>query len=502
MRNRYSDKNDSKKAFYIILDYGERITMKKFFLILLILSQLLLPACGAAKKTSEPTVRAASEPIMEETSERTEGTADATGLLHIMDDYTQAEKYYRYLSETVLDENTALAPIEPQKLKIDTMNFEFGWDLWRKGGTGLLSAFLEDFDNDGDLEMLAVFMEYVMTINTKYKYVYFEPGTDVDSNTSEINCIVLYGVQYDLGEDGEIYEKTAGEFALMPTDCWGTLLVGIEKVDDRFYVFAKSNTENMSTYGPSAFTVSGLKGNNLNWLYCSPFDYGRANFGNYNEIFDIDEPMDIASTTLSTLKISNDPVESLGNRLLCFVDFDYVEYGGDDMIVTATDYTGLRTHLDSSGSTWEKIELPQGGTIELPQNSTAEASIRCFVDQIASAAGTSFTQSSVDEDDSILGINFVSEAKNQLYISWDKKQNRLNSISLTAVHELPDAEWTCIKDAILNQPELCLDSNDGAILSGEVKNWTEYMSGITLGNYMFRIFAINYAIFSIIPAQA
>lgn len=474
--------------------------MKKIILILIILSQLLLSACGAVKKLSGPAAKSASEPTVEETLEQTEETTDTTTISHAMDEFTQAERYYRYLKETVLDENTSLAPIEPQKLKIDTMNFEFGWDLWRKGGTGLLSAFLEDFDNDGDLEMLAVFMGYQMTIDTNYKYVYFEPGTDIDSTSSKRNCIVLYGIQYDIGEDSEIFEKSSGEFALMPTDCWGTLLVGIEKVDDRFYVFARSTTENMSTYGPSAFTVSGLKGNNLNWLYCSPFDYGRANLGNYNEIFDIDEPLNIATTTLSTLKISNDPVASLGNRLLCFVDFDYVEYGGDDMIVTAADYTGLRTHLDSSGSTWEKIELPQGGTIELPQNSAVEACIHRFVDQIASAAGTSFTQSSMTEDDSVMGINFVSEAKNQMYISWDKKQNRLNSISLTAVHELPDAEWTCIKDAILDQPELCIESSDASVLSGEIKNWAEYMNGITLGGYVFRIFAINQAIFSVIPA--
>lgn len=136
----------------------------------------------------------------------------------------------------------------------------------------------------------------------------------------------------------------------------------------------------------------------------------------------------------------------------------------------------------------------------MSQSSTAEENIHRFVNQIASTAGTSFIQSSVTEDDTIVGFSFVSEAKNQLYISWNKEQNRLNSISLTAVHELPDAEWICIKDAILTQPELCIEATDAAILSGEIKNWTEYMNGIILGDYLFHIFAINQAIFSVFPA--
>lgn len=259
------------------------------------------------------------------------------------------------------EDGNRLVSIEPQNLRIDTMKFEYGWDLWQGEGTGLLSAFLEDFDGDGELEMLTVTLKYTPTISSSLGEAIFDTQ-EFNDKTSQYHCMVLVGRQYDLNKTGEVIETAGKEMALMPTNSWGTLLVGIENLDDQYVLFGRATTENMSTYGTPQLAVSDLGTNSMNWRYFSDHKVGRADEDTYMKLLHIYNPLDISTTTLAKLNFSGNVEENLGARLISLVDFNYVEWGGKDMIVTAKDYTNLRKNLRDNGNSWKRIELPIGGT--------------------------------------------------------------------------------------------------------------------------------------------
>lgn len=211
---------------------------------------------------------------------------------------------------------------------------------------------------------------------------------------------------YDVNEEGNIESKGGYEWAIMPTDSWGRLLVGVEKMDNEYYLFGYAESENMSSYGPRHFVAGKLYSGTPFWGYSSVLDYGRANAGNYQELLHVGS-LDINGTTLSTLEFTPD---SLGNRLIAMVNFDHLtENKKDTIVITASDYTDLQENLENGGNTWKRTELPQGGRIQLPENNNAESRFAEIAAQANQAAGAEFELHESTEKDGIIKYSYMSK---------------------------------------------------------------------------------------------
>lgn len=411
----------------------------------------------------------------------------------------QAKRYYAYLNEYISGDDDALknlVPLEPYETSMyDDKKDRYGFDIFKSDHVGLLSAFLEDFDNDGSLEMLAVFLRYSYTIDTVYGDVFFEPGALFNDENTEYCCMELTCRAYDVNEDGEIENVCSYPYALISTDSFGRILVGIEKVDDEYFIFGYSDSENLSTYGPRHFVVgnltTGIPGKSIQWQYSSPFEYGRAHAGNYNELLHIYSPIEINDTTLSTLKLNPEP--ELGTRLVTMVDFEFVQEKkpmSDKLIMTPTDNTNLRTHLESGGETWEKIELPQGGKIEVPKDDGAEKRFNEIIEEINNATGTTFKGTNVTDENDKFECTYVSEQGNKIFLTWDKSKECLSGVEVSGSR---GEEWVAAKDVLVGLPELGLDAENAALFTGEVKSredWLTYTNGIEIGEWKVSLFSV------------
>lgn len=404
-----------------------------------------------------------------------------------------AKQYYAYLKEVTTGKQDSLVPEEPWRETMTLNRHEmYGFDAWKSGYTGLVSAFLEDFDSDGTLEMMCVFLRYDSIYNTVYRDVFFDPGSALDSETSEYTCMYLQCSVYDMNEAGEIESRGGYEWAIMPTDSWGRLLIGIEKMEDTYYLFGYSESENMSTYGPRHFVVGELGSYAPHWGYSSVFNWGRADAGNYKGLLHVGS-LNISGTTLETLEITPD---GLGGRLVAMADFEHISEklnGGlwkDTIVITVTDCTDLRKHLESGGSTWERIQLPQGGTVELPKNDSAENRFSEITAQINQATGTEFELQKTSENEGIIWYSYLSKHGTELGLSWNTERQSLESVGVYSVGSQADDEWNAVKDVLVGLPEFGFSLEEAEPFMGEIKDWLTYVNGVEVGGYEISVYEI------------
>lgn len=449
--------------------------MKKCILILLAVV-LLLSACGTGTG-----------------NKGTEGEPQQTGS-GSQTAQVLAQDYYRYLNEVFVPKHS-LASVEPISLSIDTMNWHYAWNLSAAGGKGLVSAVIEDFDNDGSLELLAVEIEDMSIMNTFYNKVVFDEGVDYDP---EVRCVLLRGWLFDYA-DSQIVEQAYGTLILMPETSWGKLVVGVEKVENDYYLFANVDGEHMSTYGPSQFTVTRIGGNSLSPMYSSVLNYGRANQSNYLDLMGIHNSINIQESTLSDLRIPNHEKdeseyrEMLGNRMLCIVDIAYPEFGGDEMVVTITDYTDLRKNLQDNGATWQRIPLPEGAYKEIPD---MPADALSWITALEAESGISLHMASNTVEDGVCKLAYTTDAGNSMDVYWNMENNQLQWMSLSAYKESPDDEWYQLKNAVLDSGILGLDAEQKERIYDRNHNWTDYMNGVEMGDFIISIMAIGVARFN------
>ena len=395
-----------------------------------------------------------------------------------------AQDYYRYINEQLLTDTEAatghLAKTEALEVPFNYSGAVLSVDIGNKGGLGLLSAIVEDFDSDGCLEMLAICAEHMNMLDTVWK------GSLDDNQPYDMDDSVLAirGYLFDY-ENGEIYRRNVRDISFMQNHHFGRILVGIEKIQDAYYIFSDCNSENLSTYGVRPYTVTKLGEEGLYMVYCSPLDLGNLTQGNTLDKLNISNPMDITHSSLSDLPLSlndtamaEDAHRNLGQRLMCFVSLDYTDWGGDSIVYTATDYTLLRSYLPDNGSQWQPIVLPEGQFYEKPQT---DAVTEALTAKSAAAAGVTFSVQNYSETDGIPTMECATEQGYMLTVQCHPETHCVVSLSLHTSNS-PQAQWYAIKDAILSLEELALTADQIAPLKGERVN-IDYMSGKQVGNW-------------------
>lgn len=384
-----------------------------------------------------------------------------------------AELYYQYLSDYMEEKsntyiNEGLADTEPRELFVSGYNEDYYWDIGvETDRLGYLSAFIEDFDHDGTVEMLAAKLSDRETFNTKFKELVFSPDqTELNDETSRENCLVLSAKLFDIDEQGNAYEAYSEELAMIPGTSWGSIYMGIEKVGDDYYVFTNYDSENLSTYGTNYFVVSNISDGTIDWDYCNQREAReKLNVGD----------LDISATTLSTLQFGDSPEETreyLGNRLICCVDVNYDRQGGTNttfyLDYQAVDYTNLKENMETLGANWTQTELPQGGAIELPTNNSAEAYAAGLIERMTAQTGIALEKSGVDElDDGKFEVEYQSSDYQTVSIVWDTANDQLFSLKIET-DNYDDSQWYTLKDYVFSCEDFGLSADVKAKFMGEV----------------------------------
>lgn len=415
------------------------------------------------------------------------------------EDFPTAADYYRFLkAEYAEKENEAsekgsllsFKPATTEAVEISIYKGDFMDKLsWNVDLYGTISAIVEDFNGDGGLEMLVIGIDDVSVMDTRFGKILYDEGAAYDP---ENRCFELTLRYYD-ERNGEItrIESNCIPFATMPMDGWGHMVVGMEKLDDQYELYAYVYSENMSTYGPNYFEVINVPGSLEKYISAVPA-YGLSE-AEANKLIYQDEVWDISSTTLydtyrTISKVDGtqsnlDPAEeayrdALGNGLLCFINVAYPEWGGDKAVYTLTDYTNFSHYLKNDAEDWSAVEIPQGGKRETPETPFG---LDEFISEIETAAGISFTSKGTEEENGIITSRLATDY-NSLTIKWDTALNVPASIGWYANDENTTQEWFDGKDAILSSPVFGWADGETDMLKGEV-SWTAYAGNITIGDY-------------------
>lgn len=479
---------------------------------LLLCLALCLTGCGeisTPKKDREREETADREDEAE--TEREPGGAEDAGL-------PSAADYYRYLRDEVLEdfrggEGVAgelsarhLAEVEPHEMKLSEGNF---CEVMRLNNAllGVISAVVEDFDGDGVLEMLTI---RATVLDGLYSIFSDALYTEADFSTEDVNRRVfhLYAELYDY-RDGEICLDnfhSPGPVAELSLNGWGYMAAGLEKLDDGYYLYTSVYSEDLSTYGPSYGMVTGVSGQRPDYISAVPA-YGLSE-AEANLLFRREEIYDYSDTTIhdrflaigtaehATDNLDRDAdvfAEALGGGLLCFFNVAHPDWGGKTLIHTTTDYTGLRHYLKNDAADWEPLELPRGGKREVSEGPEA---ILEFAGEIGAAAGVELRPREPAEDNGVWRQSFGAQDC-ELTVGWSVSENRLVSAGVSSSQETPTEEWYAIKDAILEHPVFGWSGGEADFLKGGVKNWAEYINGVTVGDYTCVLGAVVNAFFSV-----
>ena len=422
-------------------------------------------------------------------------------------DLPSAADYYRYLKDEVLEEFSGeghltgghLAEVEPHEMQLNKGNFN---EVMRRNNRllGVISAVVEDFDGDGILEMLVI-----RATQTKERYSMFSAVTGTED--SDRCVITMYASFYDC-EGGKIRLDDARSprgIAELSLSGWGYMAVGLERLDNGYYLYTSTYSENLSTYGPRYSTVASVTGQRPGYVS------GVAALGlseaEANQLFGRDEVYDYSDTTIhdrlaamgkaegATNNLDREEevfADALGGGLLCFFNVAHPEWGGNTIVHTTTDYTDLRHYLNNDAADWTPHPIPQGGSREVPKGPDA---ILEFAGDLEAATGVELRSKEPSEANGVWSQRFDGQDCD-LTVSWDVSKNRLVEVSLYSSQEIPTEEWYLLKDAILDHPNFGWSNGEADFLKGRV-SWNDYFNGVTVGDYSCAVGAVMNAFFRV-----
>lgn len=461
-------------------------------LALLLGLSLCLAGCGNTPENTS----ASSEAGKTGTNADTTAPADDAG-------GPTAQDFYRYLKDEVLEERTGgkgtagmqsvkhLAETQPHELKLNEGNFcevmSFDNSL-----IGVISAVVADLDGDGMLEMAVISASEIDALYSIFADALY---SEADYSTDDENrrCFHLYAAYYDC-KDGEIFfdnVHSPGAFVDLPMTGWGYMAVGLEKLDDAYYLYARTYSEDLSTYGPGYSVVTSVPGQLPDYVSAVPA-YGLSEAA-ANKLIHRDEPYDFSDTTVydrlaamkraeaSTSGLDREEEafeQALDGGLLCFFNVAHPEWGGKRLVHTITDYTNLRHYLENDAADWEPPALPEGGAREAP---SGPAALTELAGAIGGAAGVELRPREAVEQDGAWNQSFDGQ-DSSLTLRWSAQLGRPSFAGLYSAGETPTQEWYALKDAILDDPAFGLSAEETAPLKGQV-SWSDHAAGVTVGDY-------------------
>ncbi len=453
--------------------------MKKHILRLTVALLALCLLCGCGKDADNP----GSTTIPADTLPQTDPAQ------------LQREAMYEYLQNTLIPAQ-GLAKLEDISWQHSSTNggveSNLGF-LEENGYLGILSAVVRDFDMDGNQEMV-VFQLDSMPQN--------EIWAPVFSETYQWLSYVISAELYTF--HGESIHLSDSYPCLITLDglSWGPLTVALEQMEDGIYIQSWSSAEDYSTYGASPRTVFHVSGGKFVFDYLGGISYGQRVYdGDLNETLGTTN-LKPREYSLFSFDLTWDQVDPAGdareNRYVLHLDVTNDEEDYKHIHYAAVDFTGLRIILDQGLEAFPHEPLPQGG--KLPEDTSLKAyepTAQAFIDHIIRQAGCEIVDSyaSHSTDSGYVDFSWETAEASSILLRMNEDGNFLY-IGLHT-NEWKDLEdFISVKDAILDYPDLGLDTQVIQVFKGKVNS--KYLNGYevpgatlmmgTVADTMFRIY--------------
>ncbi|MBQ7063585.1 MAG: hypothetical protein IJM90_01655 [Firmicutes bacterium] len=376
--------------------------------------------------------------------------------------HDREELFYEYLRKNVVPE---IGTCDGASFKTLLENK----DMAKGGGTGLLSALVDDLDGDGSQEMVTVTVSAKEITDNMIASLVYKVGRPVVSVDLDL---------YELVNGEVVHADGPRNIGYMERLSYGTIEVSACQWDGITYFFGKSKMDDLTTYGPTAIAIYHPEDGKLVFDVVSGGGWGQSLPGT-----DDNAKMHTRNTDFRDTALQTSHMELLS--ALKF-DLDFVTYSNSNVDVTIHDETFLEEALENTYKSIEERakallkQLDQDEQLareeieeeqrrkEAAMNSPAVKTAQKVIDDIQAASGItlSLLKEELGEDGSY-SVRYKTGDKARLYITTDAS-GTITSISVEARTYTQTAEWISLKDVILNLKELSLSSDAIGAFSGKL----------------------------------
>lgn len=391
---------------------------------------------------------------------------------------SEEQAFYDYLQNTVIPEK-GLASMEVCTVE----NGSKGAGLSEAGALGLLSAYVRDFDNDGQKEMAALFLDTVPMKNTSLGRF------SLYSGAGEEEAVVLKLCLYTKGSDGISLSDSVDGLAIMEKISWGPMIAGYQTVDGMPYIYGYSRMTDEMTYGPSPFMVYHVE----NGKFVYDFIGGRIGWGQGSESGDLNEiagaaGMSIVKTPLNDIfnavqKLNGNyeediaQAEDIGGIVMGYVSIASSQPGmvtcqaQDDTYLREALENGCETVMDKLTAEAEAAdkaaEEAAQAALEQAEADSPQAKAEAIAEEISAAMGISMELINEKEDNGFYSARYQLPEYSVLYIQLSSETGQLLTLAAYAEGGTVTEEWLNLKDTVLKSASANLNQDAVAQLFGD-----------------------------------
>ncbi len=347
-------------------------------------------------------------------------------------------------------------------------------DMKSNGGSGLLSALVDDLDNDGSLEMVTVTVSEKESTGDMLVSLVF--GTGYQTVSVDIDLYELVD-----GEDGKevVHADGPKNIGYMEHISYGSSSVYACQWEGITYFVGHSTMDDMTTYGPHAMAIYHPEEGKLIFDYVAGGSWGQGLPGTDDNEKLGARKMDLTNTIFDV---------SGYMEKLCDLNFELKDssYQNASVAVTIADYTylvealekGYKEIRDRARELLKLIDEDEKGAreeveanikkLEEVMNSPAHKTAESAIDYIARTSGISLTMTSEEAaDDGSYSADYQTGDKARVHIKVDESGS-IVYLTTEARTYTQTAEWISLKDAILNVSQLGLPPEAISYFSGEL----------------------------------
>lgn len=456
--------------------------MKKRRIITFLAGAVVLAAiftgCGSSN-TTEKTETAAESQTAEESIAETEAVV------------SEEQAFYDYLESTVIPEE-GLASLEACTVE----NGSKGTGLSEDGALGLLSAYVRDFDGDGQKEMLTLFLDTVPMGDTSLgKFSLY-------SDAGEEEAVVLKLCLYTNGSDGVSLSDTVNGLAIMEKISWGPMIAGLQTVEGIPYIYGYSSMTDEMTYGPAPFMVYHVE----NGKFVYDLIDGSIGWGQGSESGDVNAVvgaagMSIVKTSLNDIfnavralsgnfEEDSARMDGIGGIVMGYVSISNSQSG--TVTCQAQDYTYLREALENSYETVadkltaeaEAADKAAGeaaqAALEAVEADSPQAKAEAIIEEISGTMGVSMELTNENEENGFYSARYQLPEYSELYMQFSSETGQLLTLAAYADGGTVTEEWLNLKDTVLKSASANLNQDAVAQLFGDCG--FGYGSGLDVGD--------------------
>lgn len=375
---------------------------------------------------------------------------------------SREERFYEYLRKNVVPK---IGTCDGASFKTKLENK----DMVTNGGTGLLSALVDDLDNDGSLEMVTVSVSVKLSTNDMLVSLVF--GTDKPTVSIDLDL-------YELEDDQVVHADGPRNIGYMERQSHGTVQVSACQWEGVTYFYGSSAMDDLTTYGPHATAIYHPEGGKLVFDFVNGGGWGQSLPGENDN-----QKMHTQNTDFTDTALQTSHMEVISDLVF---ELEFVSYQNSNVKVSLQDKTFLEEALEHDYKTiaerakaFLKLldEHEEAAAKEIAEelrkkeearNSKSVKTAGAVIEAVQKSSGLTLTMQSENVgDDGSYTAYFKTKDKARVSIAVDK-DGTITLLSTEARTYTQTTEWIALKDAILRAPGISLPADAVSAFSGKL----------------------------------